>query len=60
MLPQVISDGYSNLTHTKIYLITHVSPPNPIDMKKFIANLEFLGLSLGRSPSNPGAKNLSE
>jgi len=37
---------------------THVSPPSPIDVKKFIENLVFLGLSLGKSPSNAGAKNL--
>jgi len=37
---------------------THITPPSLIDVKKFIENLVFRGLSLGKSPSNAGAKNL--
>ena len=37
---------------------TNVSPPKPIDVKKLIANLVFLGLSRGSIPSNAADKNL--
>lgn len=30
----------------------YVRPPKPIEVKKFMENLVFLGLSLGKIPSN--------
>jgi hypothetical protein len=33
------------------FVITNVNTPNPIDVKKFIANRQFLGLTWGRSLS---------
>ena len=35
--------------------MTYVSPPRPIEVKKLMANLVFLGLSRGMIPSNAGA-----
>jgi hypothetical protein len=37
---------------------THVRPPRPMDVKKLIENLEFLGLSLGNRPSKYTCKVL--
>ena len=37
---------------------TYVSPPRPIDVKKLMANLVFLGLSRGSKPSNDRESNL--
>lgn len=36
----------------------YVSPPRPIDVKKLMANLVFLGLSRGSKPSNDRESNL--
>ena len=35
-----------------------MSPPRPIDVKKLMANLVFLGLSRGNKPSNDRESNL--
>lgn len=35
----------------KLSLVTYVNPPKPIEVKKLIENLVFLGLSRGKTPS---------
>jgi hypothetical protein len=41
-----------SINETILILSTHVSPPRPMDVKKLIANLVFLGSSRGNRPSN--------
>jgi len=37
---------------------TYVRPPRPMDVKKSIANLVFLGLSLGNMPPKASSRDL--
>lgn len=63
MFPQIISKKrikLKNYIFLKLFFFernenffkTYVKPPNPIVVKKLIANLVFLGSSLGNRPEN--------
>lgn len=65
MLPQIIPKKRNCIAMLcgDSFFFAYVSPPRPIEVKKLMANLVFLGLSRGSNPSkamaNIGSLNLS-